>query len=291
MKMEKNILEIKGLTKTYGDFSLENLCLNLPYGCIMGLIGENGAGKSTTIKAILGLIRPDSGIISVFGKSGEEWLKEAKEQIGIVMGEIQLPATFNGREICRMMEGIYKNWQSDEFYRYLDQFAISSKKKIKDYSRGMKVKAALSIALSHQARLLILDEPTSGLDPLIREEVLEILREFTMDEEHSVLLSSHITSDLEKAADYVAFLHQGRLVLCEDKDQLLGEYRLVKGKKGDIEELQKEGRLKIVGLRENSFGAEGLVKNVTSQAHRRDLFLEPVTLEEIMIYFSKGEKI
>lgn len=295
-KTNDNILELKNLTKHYAGFSLESVNLELPYGCIMGLIGENGAGKSTTIKAILGLLKPDAGQVVLFGEEngsgedGERISAETKEKIGVVLGELNLPATFTGYEICRMMQGIYKNWDAEQFYQYLDQYGIDRKKKIKDYSRGMKMKAALAIALSHDAKLLLLDEPTSGLDPVAREEVLDLLRDFVMDEERSVLISSHIISDLEKTADYVAFLHQGKLILSEEKDQLLAEYKLLKGSWREIEKERENGTVELFGVKETSFNTTALVKLHGFRPERSGLLVESAALEDIMIYLIQGER-
>lgn len=305
--MENNanlILEIRGLTKHYEEFSLQDINLSLPYGCIMGVMGENGAGKSTTIKAILGLIYPDGGEIRMFGEDIREAGGRLRDEVGVVMDGLNLPNSINALEAGKVMSGLYRRWDMELYRSYLDQFSISRKKKIKDYSRGMKMKLSMAIALSHGARLLILDEPTSGLDPVIREEILDILREFVMDEEHSVLISSHIISDLEKTADYAAFLHEGRLKLCEEKDRLLEEYRIMKGSKEEIREAEESGILKVIGIRENQFGAEALV---CPAGGRRELgwegirirtgagglgqyvALEPANLEEIMLYLVRKE--
>lgn len=286
--MEDFILEIEGLTKHYKDFTLNQLKLQMPYGCILGLIGENGAGKSTTIKAILGLIHKDGGMIRLFGKDIDSDGEEVKEHIGIVLGELNLPETFNSIEICKMMKGIYKNWNSETYYEYLRRFKIEKKKKIKDYSRGMKMKAALAIALSHEAKLLILDEPTSGLDPVVRDSVLDILREFVMVEERSVLISSHIISDLEKVADYVALLHDGNLALYGEKDMILEEYRILRGSSENIRKMGAEHAATIIGIREHSFGSEALVKDMSKNAEQYGLLAEAAGLENIMIYMVKG---
>ena len=289
MEENNNILQITGLTKHYSDFSLQDLNLELPYGCIMGLMGENGAGKSTAIKAILGLIRPDGGTVHMFGEEVREDGARLREQVGTVLEGLNLPGTFNGMEIDRMMSGIYKRWDSRCFRQYLERFDVGLKKKIKDYSRGMKIKVSLAIALSHEARLLILDEPTSGLDPVIREEVLDMLREFVMDEEHSVLISSHIISDLEKTADYAAFIHKGKLILCEEKDRLQEEYRMIKGSREAIRRLETEGAIAVEGLRENCFGADALVRIKKMGRLANDVSVEPAGLEDIMIYLVKAE--
>lgn len=287
--MEENILEIKGLTKHYDGFSLSDINLSLPYGCILGLIGENGAGKSTTIKAILGLIHADGGSISMFGADWEKAGAAVREEVGVVLGELNLPASFNSKEICGMMKGIYKNWDCGVYEDCLKRFKIDRKKQIKDYSRGMKIKAALAIALSHDAKLLIMDEPTSGLDPVVRETVLDMLREFVVQEEHSVLISSHILSDLEKTADYVAFLHEGRIVLWGEKDQLLAEHRVFKGSRDELDLLESAGNAIVVGIRENSFGVEALLRNVRVSSGNRSFVLEPASLEDIMLYMVRGK--
>ena len=302
-----NILEIRGLTKHYEEFSLQDITLSLPYGCIMGVMGENGAGKSTTIKAILGLIHPDDGEILMFGENICETGRKIRDDVGLVLDGLNLPAGINALEVGKMMGGLYRNWDMPLYRGYLEQFSISPKKKIKDYSRGMKMKLSMAIALSHGAKLLILDEPTSGLDPIVREEVLDILREFVIDEEHSVLISSHIISDLEKTADYAAFLHEGKLMLCEEKDRLLEEYRIMKGGREEIEELERSGQIKIIGLRENQFGTEALVyptggrekgsweglrlkSGADSRAGlSRDMVVEAASLEEIMLYLVRKE--
>lgn len=289
--MEKKILELKGLTKHYEGFSLENIDLEIPYGCIMGLIGENGAGKSTTIKSILGLVQPDAGEVEIFGKKRSEHDEAIKEDIGVVLGELTLPVTFNGKEICRMMHGIYKKWNDELFYHYLEQFHINKNKKIKDYSRGMKMKAALAIALSHDAKFLILDEPTSGLDPVIREDVLDILREFVMDEEHAVLISSHIIDDLEKTADYIAFIHEGHLILCDEKDRLRETYRILKCSREMLKTLSEAGKIEVEGVRENHFAVDALVKNIKLRPSDGEFVLEPAGLNDIMIYMVRGEKL
>lgn len=287
-KRGNNILEIKGLTKHYGDFSLRDINLELPYGCIMGLMGENGSGKSTTIKAILNLIHRDEGKICIFGEEIGEGKARLRENLGIVMEGLNLPDIFKATEVNQMMRGIYQNWDSEHFYQYMERFNISRKKKIKEYSKGMKMKLALAIALSHGASLLILDEPTSGLDPVVREEVLDILRGFVMDEGHSALISSHIISDLEKTADYAAFIHMGRLILCEEKDRLLEEYRVIKGSPQDIKQVEKDGTITMAGIRENSFGAEALVKINGNLRTKEGMVVEAASLEKIMLFLIKS---
>ena len=242
------------------------------------------------IKAVLGLLRPDSGEIRIFGNvtGGDEI--GIKEQIGVVLGELALPVSFTGKEICRMMEGIYKNFDSVTFYRYLEEFRIDNKKKIKDYSRGMKMKAALAVALSHDAKLLILDEPTSGLDPVVREDILDILREFVADEEHGVFISSHIIDDLEKTADYIAFLHEGRLLLCDEKDRIEENYRILKCGEELFSSLVEKGKVKVTGVRRNHFGVDALVTDSKLKPEDGNYVLEAAGLNDIMVYMVKGEK-
>ncbi len=294
------VLEIRNLTKHYADFSLDHVNLTLPGGSILGLMGENGAGKSTTIKAVMGLIRPDEGEVRMFGEKAGEDKPALKEYVGLVLEDLHLPDFLNARGIGRMMAGLYKNWDAPLFGRYLERFSIAPGKKLKDYSRGMRMKLAMATALSHGARLLILDEPTSGLDPMAREEALDMLREFVMDETHSVLISSHIISDLEKTADYAAFLHRGRLMLCGEKDRILEQYRIVKGSREEIRALEAEGRFITEGLRENRFGAEALARLADKDAQWDrgrwgisgtpfDIILEPAGLEQIILYLAKGE--
>lgn len=273
-----NAIEIKHLTKKYTGFSLENLNLTLPSGCIMGLVGENGAGKSTTIRMILGLTRPDSGEITVFGK---KMVQALKQDIGVVLDEPGYPACMNARQIGKMLAGIYRNWEKDTFVGYLEKLNIPENKPFKDFSKGMKMKLCLAAALSHGAKLLILDEATSGLDPVVRDDILDILNDFTRDEGNSVLISSHIVSDLEKICDYIAFLHRGKLMLCREKDELLNEYAFVQGSSEEID------RLYPIGRRDGRFGTEAIVRRSDVPAGMKT---SPITIEELFIFMAKEEK-
>ena len=217
--MSENILEVKGLTKDYGDFVLDKLTFTVPKGVIMGLIGENGAGKSTTINCILNEISKTDGNIEIFGKDYLSEEIEIKDKIGVVFDENHFPDIFTPNEIGTYMSGIYSKWERNTYVNYLSKFELPADKRVKDFSKGMKVKLAFAVALSHKAELLILDEATSGLDPIIRDDILDILIDFVQDENHSVLVSSHIISDLEKVADYITFIHKGKLVFTHSKDE------------------------------------------------------------------------
>ncbi|MDE5765128.1 MAG: ABC transporter ATP-binding protein [Ruminococcus sp.] len=275
-----NAVEIKNLTKKYKDFSLENLSLTLPNGCIMGLIGENGAGKSTVIKSILGIISPDSGNIEIFGKKASA---DIKQNIGVVLDEIGLPNEFNIKEIRAVMRNSFSNWQDDVFTDYIKKFNLPEKKAFKSFSKGMKMKTGIAIALSHDAKLLILDEPTSGLDPVVRDEIVDILNDFTRDESHSILISSHIVSDLEKLCDYIAFLHNGHLMLCEEKDRLLEQYGFISTTPEILKELDKSA---VIGVKSTKWGVEAIIDR---EKVPHTFEVKPITIEELFIFMVKEE--
>jgi len=279
----KNVLELKNVTKAYDGFTLRDINIILPKGCIMGFIGENGAGKSTTIKLILNLIHRDSGEIMVFGKESIANNLEIKEDIGVVFDESNFPDTMNASDVNIVMKNIYKKWDSPAFFSYLTRFSLPLKKSIKEYSRGMKMKLSIAAALSHHAKLLILDEATSGLDPVVRDEILDVFLEFIQDEEHSVFISSHITSDLEKAADYITLIHNGQILFSESKDELLDEYGVLKCSAADYESIDKEI---VFGCRKNAFGVEALIKR---KALRGDYIVDSASIEDIMLFKIKGE--
>ena len=279
----KNILEIKNLSKKYQDFTLDNISFSLPCGCIMGLIGENGAGKSTTIKLILDLIRTDGGEITVLGQDLHRSGKQLKEKIGVVMDECCFPENLNLKDISKIMGATYQGWQKDLFSRYTQKFSLPLKKSVKEYSRGMKMKLSIAAALSHNPKLLILDEATSGLDPIVRDEILDVFLEFIQDEGNAILISSHIISDLEKACDYITFLHRGRLVFSEAKDELLEKYRILKCSNEEFESIDKNA---VKGFRKNSFGVEALV---LKDRLRTRAVLDRATMEDIMLYHIKED--
>ena len=273
-----NALEIHGLTKKRGEFALQGLELTLPAGCIMGLIGENGAGKSTTIRLILNSLGRDGGTIAVYGKDNRALTALEREDLGVVLDEVGLPEYMNAAQIGRMLAGIFRRWQPEVYEGYLRQLGLPEGKAFKDYSRGMKMKLGLAAALSHQPRLLLLDEATSGLDPVVRDEILTIFADFTRDEDHAVLISSHIVSDLEKICDYIAFLHKGRLLLCEEKDRLAEEYGILRG---GIEGLDPEA---VCGRGATPYGTEYLVRRSRVPA---GLALGQVGIEELFVFMAK----
>lgn len=280
-----NAIEIKGLEKRYDGFQLGSFDLTLPSGCIMGLVGENGAGKSTTIKLIMNAIGRDAGEISVLGvdnRSAE--FRDVKEDIGVVLDEAYFPEVMSARNVGKVMALTYKNWDAAAFEGYLKKFSLAPDKIFKDYSRGMRMKLAIAAALSHGAKLLILDEATSGLDPMARDELLDIFNDFTRDENCSILLSSHIVSDLEKICDYIAFLHRGRLVLCEEKDRLLEEYALVRLPEERLRELPEES---VISRRASGYGTEALVLRGGIPAA---IPTEHTSLEDIILFMAKGDE-
>ncbi len=278
-----NAIEIRGLEKHYKGFDL-HLDLDLPKGCILGLIGENGAGKSTTIKAILGMIRPDAGEISVLGHDNSRNFAPVREEIGVVLDEAGLPECLNALQLGRVMAGIFKKWDAAVYEDYLRRLSIPTDNPFKEFSRGMKMKQAIAVALSHHPKLLVLDEATSGLDPVVRDEVVELFSDFTRNEEHAVLISSHIVSDLEKLCDYIAFLHQGRLLLCEEKDTLREEYGLVQLSKTDFAALNAAA---VIGSRSTPYGVSAIVRRDALPA---GLPVEPVSIEELFVLMVEGEE-
>ena len=284
--MESNVVEIKGLRKRYKGFALENLDLALPAGCIMGLVGENGAGKSTTIRLIMDAISRDEGKITVLGVDNQspDFLR-TKEDIGVVLDETCIPEVITAKQLGKIMAGTYKNWEQDVYDSWLEKFRLPPDKKFKEYSRGMTMKLGIAAALSHRAKLLLLDEATSGLDPIVRDEVLEIFNEFTREEDHSILISSHILSDLEKLCDYIAFLHRGRLLFCDEKDQLLETYGVFAGTAEQLESLREEA---ILGRESSGYG--GVRALVRREEVPAGLGLERATVEDIILFMVKGAK-
>lgn len=275
-----NAIEIRNLNKTYPGFELKNLNLTLPSGCIMGLVGENGAGKSTTIKLILGMGKADSGEITVLGRTMD---MDVKQDIGVVLDEAGYPVGMNAVQIGRVMQSAYRNWDPAAYEHYLEKLAVPDYKPFKDFSRGMKMKLSIAVALSHGAKLLILDEATSGLDPVVRDELLDVFNEFTRDSGNSVLISSHIVSDLEKICDYIAFIHRGRLMLCQEKDVLKEQYTFVHG---TAEEIDSFDRADVIGRKDGRFGTEAIVRRT---AVKPGMKTSPVSIEELFVFMAKEE--
>lgn len=276
-----NALEIRGLSKHFSGFQLENLDLTLPSGCILGLVGENGAGKSTTIKLILDMIRRDGGTVTILGRDNRENICLTKEEVGVVMDEMGVPGCLTVRQVGKIMANTFRNWEADTFQSLVTRFSLPEKKPFKELSRGMKMKLGIAVALSHRAKLLLLDEATSGLDPVVRDEVVEMLTEFTRQEDHSILVSSHIVSDLEKLCDYIAFLHKGKLLLCEEKDRLLEQYGILHCSAERLELLPADA---VLHKKSHPYGAQGLVLRSAVPA---ELPVSPVTIEELFVLMVK----
>ena len=279
-----NALEIKGLTKSYTGFTLDHIDLALPCGCIMGLIGENGAGKSTTIRLILNMIRRDSGTIAILGKDNRGEMKMTKEDIGVVLDEVGFPECLTAKQVHNIMRNTYQRWDETVYFAYLNKLDIPSDREFKDFSRGMKMKLGIAVAMSHHPKLLILDEATNGLDPVVRDEVLDIFSEFTRNETHAVLISSHIVSDLEKICDYIAFLHKGKLLLCEEKDVLLERYGILHCTAEQLRELDPGA---IRGKKESAYGVEAVVRR---DAIPSGMNVSPVSVEELFVFMAKEAK-
>lgn len=279
-------IEIKKLTKTFTGFTLGDVSLTVPGGSIMGLIGENGAGKSTTIKCLLGLLHPDSGSLSVLGGAPND--PAVREWIGVVLDECPFHGGLTAQQVGKILSREYKMWHQELYEDYLKKFDLPRNLFIKDFSKGMKMKLSIAAALAHHPKLLILDEPTSGLDPVVRSEILDEFLEFIKDEEHSILLSSHITSDLERVADYITYIHKGKVKLSGEKDTLLEEYGRLACTSADLAQVDKTY---LVGVREGRFGSEALIRNKQEfQRRYPDLAVDPVTLEEIMVFTVRGDE-
>ncbi len=278
------MLEVKNVSKKFEHFQLDRVSFQVPQGYIMGFIGLNGAGKTTTIKSILNLVAIDSGEIHIMGKNMAEHEVELKQFIGSAFGNIDFYKRSKIRTLTNVVKTFYEHWDDEAYQKYLNKFKLIEDKKIAELSTGMKVKYNLALALSHGAKLLILDEPTSGLDPAARDDLLDIFRELVQNGEISILFSTHITSDLEKCADYITYLHEGRIVGSAEKEEFIEAYRLVSGKTEDLESIKE----RLIGYRVNSFGFTGLIRTedfTPSPALRSTV----PNLEEIMIYYSKQE--
>lgn len=281
-----NILEVKNITKTYPTYKLDNISFSLPAGAIMGLIGANGAGKTTTIKAILDLINLENGDVKIFNKTNKSLTKLEKSDIGVVFDTPSIFPCFKVKDINDVMKNIQPNWDEKLFFTYIEKFGINHKVRFKSCSRGMQMKTSIAIALSAKPKLLILDEATSGLDPVVRNEVLEILQEFVLNEEHSVLISSHIVTDLEKVADYITYINAGKIVFSDETNNILNTFGIFKVTKADFSQIDKNDYIAAI---KNDFGIHLLVNSHTISKKYNFGILDNADLEDIMVFYSKGE--
>lgn len=282
-----NAIELKQVKKRYGDFALNDVNICLPQGCVLGLIGENGAGKSTLIRMMCGMCKPDGGEVVVLGERAgrSAAFTRVKQDIGVVLDEACLPDELTAPQIAQCMRGIYTHWDDEVFGGFMRRFALPEDKAVRHYSRGMKMKLAIAAAMSHHAKLLLLDEATSGLDPVVRDDILDVFNEFTRQENHSVLISSHIVSDLEKICDYVVFIHKGNVILSEEKDRLLEKYALLAMERAQYDAMPKEGVRRMLD-------AHGTVRVLMEREYvPHGMPLERLGLENMMLMIEKGEEI
>lgn len=279
----ENAIEINNLNKSYKGFDLKDVTFNVPSGQVTGFIGQNGAGKSTTIRAILNMLRRDSGDIKVFGADNIAEESNIKENVGVVFDDIGFHPNFKAKHIDKILKGMYKKWDSKVFYEYLDKLGLPANKKVGQYSRGMQMKLQIATALSHHAKLLIMDEPTGGLDPIVRNEILDIFMDFIQDSEHTVFLSSHIITDLERIADQIVFIHKGKILLAEDKVSVAERHGILKCTKEQFATVDDED---VIGYRKSSFGIEALVGDQEKcKSKYKGMLCEKTTLEEIMLFY------
>lgn len=287
--MNKNALTVSGLKKKYKEFTLSDVSFEVPQGTIVGLIGENGAGKSTTLGAILGLIHKDGGEISIMGNPIEELQPDMKEKIGVVFDGTNFSEELTPKKLNRVLKGIYVSWDEDYFFSLLKKLSLPTQKKIKSFSKGMKAKLSIAAAFAHRPKLLILDEATSGLDPVVRDDILDMFLDFVQDEENSILVSSHITTDLEKVADYIVFIHEGRLIFSKPKDELLESYGIVKCGSAQFDALDKQD---IIAYRKQDYEWQVLIadRQSTEKKYPKAMVI-PATIDEIMLLYVKGEVV
>lgn len=286
--MKDNALVVNGLTKKYHDFILDGISFSVPRGLIVGLIGENGAGKSTTINAILGLTQKDSGIVSILGKKEQEIDNKVWNQIGVVFDGSNFPDVLSPKKLDTVFKNIYSTWDENVYFSLLKKLSLPENKKIKEFSRGMKMKLSIVVALSHNSKLLILDEATSGLDPVVRDDILDMFLDFVQDEDNSILVSSHITRDLEKVADYIVFIHNGKVVFSKSKDELIYNYGIIKCGSSQFNAIDKQD---IIAYRKQDYEWQVLVANKTiAQKKYPKAIIDPTTIDDIMLLHIKGEK-
>lgn len=285
--MKENALDVYGLTKRYSDFLLNEVSFTVPRGTIVGLIGENGAGKSTTIKTILNLIKKDAGQIEILGKKEQEIDFDTRNRIGVVFDKHNFPVSMSPNNLGKLLETVYPLWDRNQYGELLKNLSLPADRKIKKLSKGMKMKLAIAVALSHHSEILILDEATSGLDPIVRDDILDLLLEFVQEENHSILISSHITSDLEKIADYIVFLHEGKMIFSKTKDELRYYYGIMKC---GAEQFKKIDKSDIIAYRKQDFEWQVLVANrKEAQKKYPNSIIDPATLDDIMLLLIKGE--
>lgn len=287
----ENILELQQICKSFpkSNFILDKLSFSLPYGAILGFVGENGAGKTTTIGCILNTVRKDSGMVKLFGKEMRDIDTDIREKIGVVYDGDNFPGFWTAKQLSQVMEGIYTQWDNALFQKYLEDFHLPVKQKIKNYSRGMTMKLAIAVALSHHPQLLILDEATSGLDPIMRDEMLDVFLEFVQEESHSILLSSHITSDLEKVADYITFIHNGKLIMTASKNDLVYNYAVMRCRESQFLALDPGD---MIAYRKRDFQIDVLVNNgKEAQRKYKGSVVDHVSVDEIMLLLVKGERV
>jgi len=287
--MKENALTIKGLTKKYNDFVLDDVSFNVPRGAIVGLIGENGAGKSTTINAVLSLIKKDAGVISILGKQNDEIDSSIHNRIGVVFDGNNFHDGLSPKKLNKIFKNIYSEWDEAEYFTLLEKLSLPVDKKVKEFSKGMKMKLSIAVALSHHSELLILDEATSGLDPIIRDEILDMFLDFVQDENHSILVSSHITSDLEKVADYIVFIHNGKVVFNKTKDELMYKYGIMKCRTAQFETIDKQDI--IVYLKKDYEWDILVADRDLAQKKYPKVIIDPANVDDIMLLYVKGETI
>lgn len=284
-----NTVEVKNLSKDYGEFKLEDVSFSLPKGTVTGLIGENGAGKTTIIKSILGLIRKDKGLIKLWDQELSEENSFLKENIGVVLDDIKFYGEMTPRQAEKVLKKAYTNWDSDLYEKYLKEFKIRDNTKIKDLSRGMKMKLQIALALAHHPKLLIFDEATSGLDPVMRDDLLEILYDFIQDEENTILISSHNITDLEKIADYILFIHDGSVVFDKPKEKITEEMGIVRCGEEELEDITREN---IIAYKANPHSLDVLVNNIDEVKRKNPgLTVDRADIDEIMLIYLKGQRL
>lgn len=285
--IKNNALIVNGLTKKYHDFILDGVSFSVPRGTIVGLIGENGAGKSTTINAILGLKNKDAGTIEILGKQEQEIDNTVRNQIGVVFDGSNFPESITPKKLNNVFKNIYAAWDETGYFTLLKKLSLPAEKKVKAFSKGMKMKLSIAVALSHQSKLLILDEATSGLDPVVRDDILDMFLDFVQDENNSILVSSHITSDLEKVADYIVFIHNGKVVFSKSKDELRYKYGIIKCGAAQFEAIDKQD---IIVYRKQDYEWQVLVADKDSaQKKYPKAVIDQATIDEIMLLYVKGE--